>query len=112
MDLANGDILNSMLYGSTNKYLLKRAMSRTVPSETLLRKKHGFIPPTARLLREEMRPWSWSLLQRLLSRAPFLKPSWVHRKWDGHQARKRNHLQILFALLMLEIWWETFVEPM
>lgn len=160
MDLAEGDILNSMLYadigawlpenllmkldkscmlvslearvpyldhrlveyvaalpgryklnGHKDKYLLKRAMSQTVPSETLRRKKHGFIPPTAKLLREEMRPWSWSLLLRLLARAPFLKPSWVHRKWNEHQAGRRNHVQILFALLMLEIWWETFLEP-
>jgi asparagine synthase (glutamine-hydrolysing) len=88
--------------GSTGKYLLKKLAEKLLPAEIVHRRKQVFIPPLAEwfagALREEARAALASLGRRGLFRPGVL---------DAFL--ERNHGGRLWALLVLEKWFQRYV---
>jgi asparagine synthase (glutamine-hydrolysing) len=99
------------LRGMTTKYLLKRVLKKLLPAENLTRKKMGFGVPIGYWFRGAMQPFLRQTLlsDKALSRGLF-KPDRVRNIVDQHTESKLDHSHRLWTLLMLELWFERFID--
>jgi asparagine synthase (glutamine-hydrolysing) len=95
----------------TTKYLLKRALKDLVPVENLTRRKMGFGVPIGRWFRRELQPL---LRETLLSRKSLgrglFKPDEIKRLVELHTHGERDFSYQLWTLLMLELWFQRFID--
>ena len=93
------------------QYVLKRALRPLLPESTLRRPTAGFFMPTRTWLRQQ-----WALpMQDLLGpdqvrRRGWFEPGEVTRRVDEHLAGRRDHARLLFGLMVLERWSQTFLD--
>ena len=99
------------LRGLVTKYLLKRVLKQFVPEENLTRSKMGFGVPIGHWFRGTMQPFLRETLlsDRALKRGMF-KPESVRRLLDHHVDGQADHSHRLWSLLMLELWFERFID--
>ncbi|HYX29509.1 MAG TPA: asparagine synthase (glutamine-hydrolyzing) [Pyrinomonadaceae bacterium] len=99
------------LRGMTTKYLLKRVLKKFVPEENLTRAKMGFGIPVGQWFRGSMKSFLRDTLlsDKALSRGLF-DDDRVRQMVDQHIAGKVDHDQRLWSLLMLELWFERFID--
>jgi asparagine synthase (glutamine-hydrolysing) len=99
------------LRGRTTKYLLKKVLRKLVPVENLERRKQGFGVPIGHWFRGEMQGF---LRETLLSekhlRRGLFKPDAVRRLVEDHVAGRADHSHRLWTLLMLELWFNRFID--
>jgi asparagine synthase (glutamine-hydrolysing) len=99
------------LKGLTTKYLLKESMVRYLPREILYRSKTGFGPPLRQWILEDFdRVIREVLSPQALQRRGLFEPSTVERILDENRANQADHAYLLFALLTLELWMQTFID--
>src|SRR6185503_7862461 len=99
------------LRGMTTKYLLKRVLKQFVPEENLTRAKMGFGVPIGHWFRGSMQTFLRETLlsEKALSRGLFDRDE-VRRIVDEHVEHQRDHDSRLWSLLMLELWFERFID--
>lgn len=99
------------LRGLTTKYLLKRVLRKLLPAENLDRRKMGFGVPIGHWFRGKMEPF---LRETILSEKAFgrglFKPEAVRRLVELHVSRERDYSHQLWTLLMLELWFQRFID--
>ena len=102
---------NLKLRGLTTKYLLKRVLAKLLPAENLQRRKMGFGVPIGHWLRGEMQKFLRETLlsEKALARG-FFRPEAVTRMVELHTRGERDHAHQLWTLLMLELWFERFID--
>lgn len=93
------------------KVLLKRVLKDIVPEKNLSRRKMGFGVPIGHWFRGVMQPFLRETLlsERALSRGLF-RPEKVRELIDQHVNFKVNYEHQLWTLLMLELWFERFID--
>ena len=93
------------------KYLLKATMRGTLPDEILDRPKMGFGVPIDRWFRDDCREFVREILlaPRALQRGYF-KAGVIERMLDDHQTGRVDYAYRLYALLMLELWHQEYVD--
>jgi asparagine synthase (glutamine-hydrolysing) len=99
-----------MVNGET-KSILKSAMEPYLPRDVLYRPKMGFGVPVAQWLRMDMKEFAYDTL--LSSRARgrgIVKPDYIRLMLDEHCSGERSHHTRLWALLMLELWFEMWID--
>ncbi|MEP6912689.1 MAG: asparagine synthase-related protein, partial [bacterium] len=99
------------LRGLTTKYLLKNALKKILPSENLTRRKMGFGVPIGHWFRGSLRGFLQETLlsEKSLARDLF-NPAAVKRIVDDHVSSRRNYAHQLWTLLMLELWFQRFID--
>ncbi len=99
------------LRGLTTKYLLKQMLKKLLPAENLERRKMGFGVPIGKWFRGEMQSFlRESLLsQKALGRGLF-KPEFVKQMIELHTRGERDYAHQLWTLLMLELWFDRFID--
>ena len=99
------------LRGLTTKYLLKKVLKKLLPSENLNRRKMGFGVPIGHWFRGKMQPFLREVVlsERALRRGLF-KPETVRQLVDDHAEGKRDYSHQLWTLLMLELWFQRFID--
>jgi asparagine synthase (glutamine-hydrolysing) len=99
------------LHGRTTKYVLKRAMAPYLPRPLLHRKKTGFGAPLRKWVLEDLREVVQYLLGpgHLAARGLF-DPAVVQRILDENASGRADHTYLIYALLTLEIWMQTFLD--
>ena len=94
--------------GLSTKWILREAGRQLLPPELGARPKGGFRVPVAVWLRGELRE---PLLEHLRSDASLTRKYYaaetLDRVVDEHLANRKNHENILWTLLNLEIWHRT-----
>jgi asparagine synthase (glutamine-hydrolysing) len=99
------------LRGLTTKYLLKKTLRRLLPSENLTRPKMGFGVPIGHWFRGRMQPFLREhLLSDRVARRGMLRPEAVRRMVEEHTSGARDHAHPLWTLLMLELWFQRFID--
>lgn len=95
----------------TTKYLLKRILKKFVPEENLTRRKMGFGVPIGHWFRDSMQGFlrETVLSDKALGRGLF-KPERVRAIIDQHVEGRMDHSHRLWSLLMLELWFERFID--
>jgi asparagine synthase (glutamine-hydrolysing) len=100
-----------MARGET-KALFKSAMEPYLPKELLYRPKMGFGCPVDHWFRNELKEMAYDLLLSRSARDRGLfHPDFVRRLLDEHCALIRDHHTRLWALLMLELWFQMWIDP-
>ncbi len=100
------------LRGKTRKYLLRRLLAGRLPREVVDRPKHGFEAPTGEWLRGPLKEMAGDLLRaRRFRERGIFNPRGVDRLWTEHQLGTGDHRHRLWSLLMLELWFERFIDP-
>jgi asparagine synthase (glutamine-hydrolysing) len=99
------------LRGNTTKYLLKEAVRDLVPAEVLDRPKQGFGVPVQEWINRQLRSRiRETLTERRAVERGIVRPEYVQVLLDEHERGRRDHSAPLWSLLMLELWYRTFVD--
>jgi asparagine synthase (glutamine-hydrolysing) len=99
-----------MARGAT-KALFKSAMAPFLPPELLRRKKMGFSCPIDQWLRVELKELAYdTLLSPTANGRNLFRPDQVRRLLNEHCSMTRDHHPRLWALLMLEMWFRTWLD--
>ena len=95
----------------TTKYLLKKVLRKLLPSENLDRRKMGFGVPIGHWFRGKMQPFLREVIlsDRALRRGLF-KPEAVRQLVELHTRGERDYSHQLWTLLMLELWFNRFID--
>jgi asparagine synthase (glutamine-hydrolysing) len=97
--------------GGRTKALFKGAMAPYLPGEILRRRKMGFGCPIDQWLRRELKDLAYdTLLAPAARERGIMRPDYVLRLLDDHCAYRANHHTRLWALLMLELWFRTWID--
>ena len=97
--------------GAETKYLLKKVASRVVPPEVLYRKKMGFGVPLTHWFRGALKDYLREVLlsEKSLKRG-LVKPEAVRNFVEQHTTGKQDFTNQLWTLLMLELWFQRFID--
>jgi asparagine synthase (glutamine-hydrolysing) len=99
------------LKDGVTKSVLKRAMEPHLGRDVLYRSKTGFGVPLRKWMAEDLRPVVGRLLapERIRARGLF-DPDAVARVLAENDANRADHSYLLYCLLTLEIWQQTFLD--
>ena len=99
------------LRGRTSKYLLKKAVADLVPDTNMHRPKQGFAVPIGAWFKGELKDFlaDHVLSDRFHARGLF-RPAEVRRIFDEHQQGAYDYAHHLWVLLMLELWFRSFID--
>ncbi|HEX8173600.1 MAG TPA: asparagine synthase (glutamine-hydrolyzing) [Pyrinomonadaceae bacterium] len=99
------------LRGLTTKYILKNVLKKLLPVENLNRRKMGFGVPIGYWFRDRMKQFLGETLlsEKALGRGLF-KPEEVKRMFELHTRGERDYAHQLWTLLMLELWFQRFID--
>ncbi len=93
------------------KSLLKKVAAKLVPPEVVYRRKMGFGVPVGDWFRGNMKSF---VRERLLSEKSLnrgiAKPEAIRRFVDEHTNSERDHTFQIWTLLMLELWFQRFID--
>ena len=97
--------------GFQTKSLLKKVAARLVPKEVIYRRKMGFGMPLNHWLRGEMKDFLREILlsEKSLKRG-IIKPEMLKRYVEEHISAQSDHVHQLWTLLMLELWFQKFID--
>ena len=102
---------NLKLRRLTTKYLLKKVLRKLLPSENLNRRKMGFGVPIGHWFRGKMQPFLREVIlsDKALRRGLF-QPETVRQLVELHTRGERDYSHQLWTLLMLELWFNRFID--
>lgn len=100
----------NMARGET-KALFKSAMEPYLPNDLLYRPKMGFGCPVDRWFRSALKEFAYdTLLSQSARERGLFQPSYVRELLEEHCAFTRDHHTRLWALLMLELWFQMWID--
>jgi len=98
--------------GQTKK-IVRDAMGGLLPESVLRKKKMGFNPPLPAWLSTELKPMISDLLSpERVARRQIFRPAAVERLLSDHFRGKRDNALKIWALLMLEVWYQMYIDPL
>jgi asparagine synthase (glutamine-hydrolysing) len=111
MEFAAGLPAGYKLRGAKGKYILKKALTAELPRAILDRGKFGFSVPVGKWFRGELADTAVSVLSDPnVSKRGYLSGSGVKRILDDHRRGAVNHGARIWQLLVLELWFRTFID--
>ncbi len=99
------------LQGSVTKSVFKKAMEPMLGRDILYRSKTGFGAPLRKWIAKDFGPMIGDLLggERVRARGLF-DPNEVQRVLRENASGQADHAYLIYALLTLEIWQQTFID--
>lgn len=98
--------------GGVTKSILKSALEPFLPNDILYRPKMGFGVPIDEWLKGELKAFAYdTLLSAQARQRGLITPSYVKSMLDEHCGGIRLHHTRLWALLMLELWFQMWIDP-
>jgi asparagine synthase (glutamine-hydrolysing) len=93
------------------KSLLKKVAARLVPREVVYRRKMGFGVPVGKWLRSEIKDFACDILlsEKSLNRG-VIKREMIEKYVGEHTNAERDHAYQIWTLLMLELWFQRFID--
>jgi asparagine synthase (glutamine-hydrolysing) len=99
------------LRGLTTKYILKRILKRFLPAENLSRRKMGFGVPVGSWFRGTLQSFLRDmLLSEKARRRGLFNARAVEQMVAMHMRAEKDYSHQLWTLLMLELWFERFID--
>lgn len=99
------------LKSTETKSLLKRVAAKLVPAEVIYRKKMGFGVPIGHWFRGEMKEFlRENLLSERFANRGLFKQDVIQRLVHEHTNSEKDHVWQLWTLLMLELWFQRFID--
>lgn len=98
--------------GGITKSILKSALEPFLPKEILYRPKMGFGVPIDEWLKGELKEFAYdTLLSTKARQRGLITPAYAKTMLDEHCGGVRLHHTRLWALLMLELWFQMWIDP-
>jgi asparagine synthase (glutamine-hydrolysing) len=95
------------------KGFLKRALEPQIDADILYRTKMGFRVPIARWLRGQLKDLAFDLLtSRSFQERGLFRPQFIDWMLEAHVSGREDHSTRLWALVVLELWFRTFIDRM
>ena len=95
----------------TTKYIFKRAVRGLIPDEILDRPKQGFGMPISLWINSELKDRIRDTVTGSQARQRgYFESDYIRLLFDEHDRGRRDHSQQLWALFMLELWHQTFID--
>jgi asparagine synthase (glutamine-hydrolysing) len=99
------------IHGRTQKYLLKKAVARWLPSEIVQRRKIGFATPVDQWFGTELHNFiSNRLLDSNSACSRYFNLSTIKTLIEDHGSKRHDYKRHLFSLLTFELWHEQFIH--
>jgi asparagine synthase (glutamine-hydrolysing) len=99
------------LSNGSGKRLIKEAMAGDLPAEVLHRPKQGFNVPMKHWMKSDLREFVRdNLTASHIRRRGHFSPQVVEGIVNDHFSGKRDASNKIFAMLMLELWYQKFVD--
>jgi asparagine synthase (glutamine-hydrolysing) len=99
------------LHGLTTKWIFKKTMERLLPKDNIYRRKEGFSIPIKHWLRVELREMMEEYLgETRIAAGGLFRPETVRAMIDAHVRGRENYSHQLWALLIFEIWRDTYLK--
>jgi asparagine synthase (glutamine-hydrolysing) len=93
------------------KYILKKAIKNIVPQKNIYRPKMGFGVPVGHWFRNELKGFlADNLLSEKSFRRGYFKPEAIKKIVCLHTEGKADYSFCLWTLLMLELWYQKFID--
>ena len=87
------------------KLILKEILNKYLPRELTQRPKMGFGIPLANWLRNELRDWAEDLIdEKKIINDGYFNADIIKKLWKEHQSKKRDWQNILWPILMFQLW--------
>ena len=97
--------------GGRVKHILKEAVADLLPAELLARPKEGFIMPVNEWLIGSLKDYvQATLAPERLARHGLFRPEAIRQLLESHYAGGANRGNRIWNLLMLQLWWERYVD--
>jgi asparagine synthase (glutamine-hydrolysing) len=111
IEVAGSIPLSRKIPRGVTKGLFREAMAPFLPKEVINAPKKGLNLPIALWLKEDLKDWTHSLLsaERLRQRGYF-RPEAVKTIIEEHERGRRDNSLFIWALLILEIWHELYID--
>ncbi len=109
VEVASNIPLRWKLQGGITKGLFREAMAPYLPITIYQSPKQGFNLPISLWFRHELREWMQAQLQRVGQRGYF-RPRAVQQLFEEHDTGKRDHSLLIWALVVLEMWYQAYVQ--
>ncbi|MBI1923531.1 asparagine synthase (glutamine-hydrolyzing) [Candidatus Poribacteria bacterium] len=94
--------------GGISKYILKRSMNKFLPPALLSRGKHGFTLPVDLWFRHELKPLAFDMLSGAgIEESGLFNVDYIEKILKEHLAERKNHKELLWSLLMFQLWYES-----
>ncbi|MDD5136889.1 MAG: asparagine synthase (glutamine-hydrolyzing) [Candidatus Omnitrophica bacterium] len=111
MEFAAGLPAQYKMKNFVKKYILKKALKGLVPDKNLHRRKMGFGMPVGAWFRNELK----GLMEETVFSASsfsslYFKKDVVRKMVEDHVGKRRDLAPQLWALLMLELWYQRYVK--
>jgi len=98
------------LRGLNTKWIFKKTMERLLPPENIYRSKEGFSIPIKHWLRQELKDLLLDTLsEKRIREEGYFNHKSVKKMIDAHLQGKENFSHELWALLVFEIWKESYL---
>jgi len=96
----------------TLKSLLKNAAASILPTEILTRPKQGFGVPIKHWLRNDLKDYTYDLLDSPRARQRnIFNPGFIRNLLKAHTTTSLvDHSDVIWALLCLELWFQTYMD--
>lgn len=93
------------------KWILQQILHRYVPKKLVDRPKMGFGMPVGEWLRDPLRNWAESLLdkEKILEQG-YLNYSIIKQRWDEHLSGQKNWQYHLWDVLMFQAWLQRWMK--
>ena len=96
------------LRGATGKWIVRRAIEPWLPPRILDRPKQGFAVPLARWVRGDLGRYAESVWRDSgADAAGALDPGAVAKLFAEHRGGRADRSQLLYALAMFALWWQS-----
>lgn len=97
--------INMKIKNNDGKWILKEILKKYVPKNLTERPKMGFGIPLAEWLRNELKEWAEDLLDiKKIESDGYFNSKVVRKLWTEHQSKKRDFQNILWPILMFQLW--------
>ena len=102
---------NLKMKGFETKSLLKKVAAKLVPREVIYRRKMGFGVPIGNWFRGDMKNFVRDVLlsEKSLKRG-IVKGEMIEKYVREHTEAERDHTAQIWTLLMLELWFQRFID--
>lgn len=99
------------LKGNVTKNVLKNAMARYLPRDLIHRKKTGFGAPLRKWIQDDLQEViQFFLGPEQVSRRGIFNPDQVQRIVKENASGKADHAYLIYALVNLELWMQSFLD--
>lgn len=90
------------------KKIWKDALADYLPSHVLHQQKRGWFTPMAKWLRGDLKSFASEILNNL--NPEYFNRAGVQAVWQDHLSGKRYNLNIIWAMIMWQLWYDRFIK--